>query len=72
MILVHVHIEGFSEADPLTILNRLLNPTIILLICVLQWQVFLFKNMFSSSEISVEAWLLKSIISANIALIDHF
>ena len=72
MILVHVHIEGFSEADPLTILNRLLNPTIILLICVLQWQVFLFKNMFSSSEITVEAWLLKSIISANIALINHF
>ena len=70
MILEHVHIERLAEADTLTIPYSLLNPTIILLIRILQWQVLLFNDMFSSGYIKLG--LLKLIKLANIALIDHF
>ena len=70
VILEHVHIERLAEADSLTIPYSLLNPTIILLIRILQWQVLLFNDMFSSGDI--ELGLLKLIKLANIALIDHF
>ena len=70
VILEHVHIKRLAEADTLTIPYSLLNPTIILLIRILQWQVLLFNDMFSSGYI--ELGLLKLIKLANIALIDHF
>ena len=70
VILEHVHIEGLAKADTFTIPYSLLNPTIILLIRILQWQVLLFNDMFCSGYI--ELGLLKLIKLANIALIDHF
>ena len=72
VVFKHVHIEGLSEADPLTIPNSLLDPTVILLISILQWHVLLFNYMFSSCKISIEAWLLEFVKLAYITLIKHF
>ena len=72
MVLIHVHIEWFAEADPLTVTYSLFDPTIIFLICVFQWQVLLFKDMFSSGVISVLAGHTELVKSANIAFINHF
>ena len=72
VIFIHAHIEGFPEADPLSVLDRLINPMRVLLICILQWQVFLFKDVFSPSEITIDARLLEFIEFAYVALVDHF